>query len=388
MDIWERGTTFPAAMLQSFRDKLNAPPSKISHSFSMVLEWSSNPHAFIVDVRSTTPPGPPPQNFQQANPPSAPAPNTTSILAALANIAKQNAQAPTTAQAVPQPNQNSVSTAQNAVPHQVQSSINQAPSYAVPGQAVSSAVGGASIPPQFAGLNFNGAAAQTTSLAPSNPVAALTSMLPQANPNPGGAEALQQQLVLIQLLMQQGIPQESWGPILAAVGTGQNAGTAGPPAAATAAAWQQPGAQNFWNDQSSRDLNGGSGEHMRSPPPRRHQDRSRSRSPPGGRRRDREVTPPRRRDSPIYGEYSGEAGSRRDVYGWRGRDGGRGRDNYRQRSPPDRRGRSSKSPDRYGPPTGGQKWVEYDPTIGKDNIKGTIWHMVKAQHEADYMFSA
>lgn len=319
--------------------------------------------------------------MQQANPVAAPAPNTTSILAALANIAKQNAPvaAPTVVQPATQPHQNGTSNVQKAIPQQVQPSLTQV-TYPVSGQAVNAAAAGASIPAQFAGLNFNGAAAQTSSIAPSNPVAALTALLPQATPTPNAnpnpvADALQQQLALIQLLAQQGIPQENWGPFLAAVSGGQNAG----PTAGTAAAWQQPSAQQGWTDQMSRDrIGGSSGERIRSPPSRRHQDRSRSRSPPGGRRRDRDGSPPRRRDSPTYGEYSGEGGSRGDVYGWRGRDGGRGRDSYRQRSPADRRGRGSNTPDRHGPPAGPPKWVEYDPTLGKDNIKGMIRHTMRS----------
>ena len=38
IDIWERGYTFPAAMLNSFREKLNAPPqSKFIQSFSLSI---------------------------------------------------------------------------------------------------------------------------------------------------------------------------------------------------------------------------------------------------------------------------------------------------------------------------------------------------------------
>lgn len=224
---------------------------------------------------------------------------------------------------------------------------------------------GTNIASLFPGLNLGGAPAQNTSQAP--PMPAFPAIPSQANF--GGAEALNQQVLLIQLLMQQGIPQDQWAPIIQALSSGAaNAGAV------------QAGFQNFWNSNGRNDgqLRDGS---MRSPPPAgRYPNRDRSRSPQGWGR-ERGQSPPRRRDSPTYGDYDGDSAGRGDPYDRRGRGrGGRGRDNdYRQRSPPgNRRGRSPDTPDRYTLPPGGPKWVDYDPTVGKDSIKG-----MKVTHGSD-----
>ncbi|KAI9823335.1 MAG: hypothetical protein M1832_002559 [Thelocarpon impressellum] len=217
VDIWERGSTFPTPLLVSFKGKLNAPPN----------------------ASSTTPPGTPPQGLppkqglqqqqqQQANAPAAGAPNTSAILAALANIAKQNtaatpaapAQTPQPATTVPtQDNPYHVPSTQNAYPPPVSSSVNPAPAFPLTAHSVDVPVGGAgAVPPAFAGFSQNGAAAPVVPGAQANSLGALGSMLPQAGA--GGAEALQQQLMLIQVLIQQGIPQDQWGPILAALSAG------------------------------------------------------------------------------------------------------------------------------------------------------------------------
>ncbi|KAI9852038.1 MAG: hypothetical protein M1838_002007 [Thelocarpon superellum] len=321
VDIWERGSTFPAPLLASFKEKLNAAPN----------------------VSSTTPTGTPPQEQLSAPGPApsngstAGAPNTSAILAALANIAKQNtAPPPTTSNAPAQENGFHVSNAQNAFPQPVSSSVN--PSHAFPPTAHSVDVpgGGPSIAPPFSGLNLNGMAAPAAN-APPNPLGALASMMPQVNA--GGAEALQQQLMLIQVLMQQGIPQDQWAPILATLGAGG----------------MNPGLQNAWSgrgDAPSRDRNG--------PPPASGHIQS----------------PPNR---PTYGEYHGDSpgrnGNRGDGFDRnRGRGGrGRGGNEYRQRSPPpNRRNRSPDGPGRHGPAVGGPKFLEFDYSIGKDNIKAEL----------------
>ncbi|KAJ2967125.1 hypothetical protein NQ176_g9818 [Zarea fungicola] len=76
LDIWEKGQTFPSQMLETFRQGLNSPAQTKT---------------------STTPPGSPPPNVMaalQSNQPAptapAAAPNGSSILEALANIARQN----------------------------------------------------------------------------------------------------------------------------------------------------------------------------------------------------------------------------------------------------------------------------------------------------------
>ncbi len=171
--------------------------------------------------------------------------------------------------------------------------------------------------------------------------------------------ALQTQVQLLQMLQSQGVPQEQWAALLQVL---MSAGAAGSvQTAAAQPSWPQNG--GYVRDDQSRDRNGyGDQYSMRSPSGRYRDHRSRSRSPGGyGRRRD---SPPRRRDSPIYGEYGrdGRGGSRRQ---------GGGRSEYRQRSPQDRYRRSD-SPRRHEQtlPPPGPKRVEYDSTLPANHIKG------------------
>ena len=177
-----------------------------------------------------------------------------------------------------------------------------------------------------------------------------------ANTSPA---ALQTQVQLLQMLQAQGVPQEQWAALLQVL---MSAGAAGSvQTAAAQPSWPQNG--GYVRDDQSRDRNGyGDQFSMRSPSGRYRDHRSRSRSPGGyGRRRD---SPPRRRDSPIYGEYGrdGRGGSRRQ---------GGGRSEYRQRSPQDRYRRSD-SPRRHEQalPPPGPKRVEYDSTLPPNHIKG------------------
>lgn len=342
-------------MLQSFKDKLNAPSSKIS--LILICPFSrrvvdSNP---TVDA-STTPPGSPPKDPQPSNPTSTA--RTSEILAALASLSRQVEAPPANSiQAFSQESTSSVPSAQNLVSQQPSAPVSQAPVFPPSGSAMSLPFVGANVASQFPG--FGGAAAQNTSQAPAIP-AFPAAMPQQANFGGTGAEALQQQVLLIQLLMQQGIPQDQWGVIMQALSAGTNAGAAALGSGlAGQQAGQQAGFQNLWGrNDNQRDI------HMRSPPPAGRYQRDRSLSPP-----------PRRRDSPTYENYDNSTG-RGDYDGDRRGRGrvGRGRDNdYRQRSPPgNRHFRSPETPDRYNlPPGGSNKWVDHDPTVGKDNIKGT-----------------
>jgi protein NRD1 len=199
-----------------------------------------------------------------------------------------------------------------------------------------------------------------------NPLAAL---LPQATAAPAqttpslAPDALQQQLQLLQLLAAQGIPQEQWATALQLLSFSSAANMG------NVAAGQVPGfnlgAQNVnaWGgraDSQSRDFDRDrERDYMRSPPGGY---RRRSRSPGWDRRRD--VSPPRRRDSPVYGEYHGDSPGRRgDPRGRRGND-------YRQRSPPGRRRRSPSPRKDPNLPPPGPKLVEWDYSIGQGNIKG------------------
>ncbi|KAI9670167.1 MAG: hypothetical protein M1817_004504 [Caeruleum heppii] len=210
VDIWERGSTFPAPLISSFKEKLNA---------------SKN-------AQSTTPPGTPPQipaqahGQQQPAAPAAPAPNTSDILAALANIAKQNTANPAPATASMPPKSDPAPLAYN----QPTFSAPPLPTNATPnpplpanGQPVNLPPVGANMASQFLGNMLPGNAAQIAPSTQSNAPGAPAPMMPQMNA--GGQDALQQQLMVIQVLMQQGVPQDQWAPILAAL-SGNNAAAA------------------------------------------------------------------------------------------------------------------------------------------------------------------
>ena len=320
-------------------------------------------------MQSTTPTGTPPKNLISLNDPpktataAAPTQDTSAILKALADMAKTNTAGP----GMPsQASSNNVSNLQNFIPQNLPASVNQAAAVppvtqavSVPGPAngVLSSAGPSSVP-NFPQNLFNG-----QSNMQSNPV------MP-----PGGAtvtpESLQQQLQIIQALQTQGVPQDQWAAVLSVLMSSQ-AGTAppNPNNFAPQPTWQQPGG-GYGRDEPSRDRNGYNDQYMRSPSGRYRNPRSRS---PQGWDRRREPTPPRRRDSPVYGEYSGDPSGRngRGNYGRQGRGRGAEKD-YRQRSPPPDRFRRSDSPrhkEQTLPPPG-PKWMEYDRSLGEDSIKG------------------
>ncbi|KAI9752777.1 MAG: hypothetical protein M4579_005483 [Chaenotheca gracillima] len=390
VEIWERGSTFPASMLTTFKDKLSAPQCKKgTPPFSILKEdpngdWFVTPHLtrllLPVAAISTTPPGTPPViSAGMGQPPAAPAaaPNTSAILETLKNMAKQNNSQSTQSAPSSDALSNGQSYGQNPVPQLGASNVNQAPAF--PSAALPQ-MGGMPGGANLAGLMSNNAAPNMSN-ATSNPLAALAAaMPPQANAGAamGGAasgadgNSLQNQLMLIQFLMQQGVPQQQWGPVIAALtqagaapgaaGAGRGAGDGQP--------WSQAGAPSAWNDdRSSRDQD--RSDPRRQSPPSRYP-RDRSRSPPPAWRRD-VASPPRaaRRPSPVYGEYGGDSNDRSgghgDSYDRRGRErGGRGYGNdYRQRSPR----RRSPSPRRPPAPPEGAKWMDHDPTVPKDSIK-------------------
>lgn len=421
MDIWERGYTFPAPMLASFKEKLNAPPSHskrpsrpadtVSQVRSTVSDRKakstlngeicgrcvSNPSRALIDLESTTPEGSPapghipfgaPQQQQQlqlngaaASTSTPAAPDTSSILKALADMAKQNTAAPAVPSVPAQTSPLNVLNTQSAAAPPVTSSVDQA-SQPPNGQAAVNPYAGNLATP-FAALSN---VAQTQGLvsqsqtpnplaAPQNPLAAL---LPQATAAPAAPaiapEALQQ-VQLLQLLAAQGIPQEQWATALQilSLSNNANAGVANLTAAQIPGYMQPPGQNvNAWGartDVPSRDMDRDrerDRDYMRSPPGGY---RRRSRSPGWDRRRD--VSPPRRRDSPVYGEYHGDSPGRR---GGDPRDARRRGTDYRQRSPAGRR-RRTPTPPRKDPtlPPPGPKFVEWDYSIGQGNIKGSLF---------------
>jgi protein NRD1 len=185
---------------------------------------------------------------------------------------------------------------------------------------------------------------------------------PPAMPNANSDPRVQQQLVLIQTLIAQGLPVDKIAQVISVMGqanigtTPATAPSVPPPqhipqptsSYAGPSGWEAP------RPDGSRDQNGYR-DPMRSP--NRRSGRSRSRSPP-------------RWDSQLRG--SGRNGYDYGTNSPNGRRGGpddwdRGRDarssEYRQRSPVGRRGFSPVEE----PPA--EKWVEYDPTLANGNIK-------------------
>lgn len=314
------------------------------------------------------------------------APDTSSILKALADMAKQNTTAPAAPAVAAQTNPLNALTQQSTVPQPASSSVDQA-SQGPNGQAGVNPYAAGSMATPFAGLS---SVAQNPALVPPppptqsqnhtpNPLAAaqnpLAALLPQATAAPAqptapiGPDALQQQLQLLQLLAAQGIPQEQWATALQILSLSNAAGMGGMTAGQAPPPFNLPGqpVANAWGarpDSQSREFDRDrerDRDYMRSPP---GQYRRRSRSPGWDRRR--EASPPRRRDSPVYGEYHGDSPGRRggDPRGRRGNE-------YRQRSPPGRR-RRTPSPPRKDPtlPPPGPKFIEWDYSIGQGNIKG------------------
>ncbi|KAJ5115572.1 hypothetical protein N7526_011453 [Penicillium atrosanguineum] len=142
------------------------------------------------------------------------------------------------------------------------------------------------------------------------------------------AAMMPQQLQLLQLLASQSIPQDQWGAAIQIYKMTNQMGSANPS--------QMPSRE--------RDFNRSLGEYRR---------RSHS---PGWDRGRRTASPPRRRDSPGYGNY----GDARGRYG---------NEPYRQRSPPGRRRRSPTPQQDPNLPPPGSKLIEWDYSIGQGNIK-------------------
>lgn len=313
--------------------------------------------------------------------------DTSRILQTLREMAQTN----TAASGLPsQPSSNNVTSSQNAYAPNMASSVNPALSVPPVSQAVSVPAGAANGVLSFPGLSNtphfpqvqnvpNGQSNMQSNMQPA----------PMLPPNNGPTnEALQQQLQILQALQAQGVPQDQWATVLsvlistsgaaAAPNTNfqvqaqpswpqNNGGYAG--TVAGAGVGQVAGSR----DDPSRDRNGFNDQYVRSPSGRHRNPRSRSRSPPGWDRR-RDASPPRRRDSPVYGEYDGDPSGRNSGRGSHGRQGrGRGNGNdYRQRSPPPDRFRRSASPRHHEVllPTPGPKWVEYDRSLSEGTIKG------------------
>lgn len=358
-------------MLSTFKEKLNAQmQSKAANIFPIIRQFSNCNH-FSVD-QSTTPPGSPPPDLQKSLGllPKTPTPavaaaaqNTSSILAALANMARQNTAAPL-ANNQPRDSSYNVSNAQNTPAPQV-AALNQSLPFPPPPVNVPAAA--ATFASQFQGMS-NGA--QNLSSNQTNPFAAM----PVVPPPPTHLDpTMQQQLLLVKALLDSGVAPDQVPKIMAAMGNGPPMPFPGglpPPPPQFAAQNQIQNGQNGWvaKPEESRDHNGYQDDPMRSPPGRFRR-RSRSRSPQGWNARD---SPARRRDEPAF-DYERDSPPGRNRGEERGRAGRGGRQNdYRQRSPP-RRAKSPSPPKPNGNVNGaGKKWIGHDDTIGQGKIKGMI----------------
>jgi protein NRD1 len=367
-------------MLTSFKEKLNAPSqSKTASAASLSsLPYRVSNHLGLSVDQSTTPPGSPPSDIQrtlglqQSSAPAAAAPaapNTSSILAALANMARQqNAAASAANPSAQSQNQDSLYKVPNAQnnPAQQLPALNQSLPLQPTPPPVNVPAPGATFASQIPGAN--GGAQNFASNQP-NPYAAAPPMLPPTTLDP----AVQQQLVLIKTLSDAGIAPDQIAGVIARLGSqgGAAGGLLGaaqfPAQNANANANAQNG-PNGWGARpdESRDR---SGYHEGARSPGRYRRRSRSASPSRAWNA-RDSPASRRRDEAGYDYGRDSPGRNRDD---RGRGGRAGRGNeYRQRSPP-RRGRSPTPPR----PHGGEKWVGHDATIPKGHIKGmatTISH--------------
>ncbi|KAH6608111.1 hypothetical protein Trco_004424, partial [Trichoderma cornu-damae] len=351
LDIWEKGQTFPASMIESFKEKVNAP---------------SPP-------KSTTPPGSPPPGLatslqnQAQNKPAAP--NGSSILEALANIARQNTSAAPSNQSLPAP----------AASYGMPQAATNAPqaSAAPPGlsQALASSIPQPhqSYPPTTQPVNVSSLPFSLTQMLGQNALPAMSASASNP-PNPyaagsvaplasgGGGAGLdpnvQQQIMLIKALADQGVPFDKIPALIQSMTAAATTATGGfpaaqPPAPVPAAQGTFPSAQQPWAAAASGPTpDQGYQDSVRSP---RYRGRSRSRSP------DRGWGP---RGSPRGGREYGRNSPPRGRMDDRDRNGRAGND-YRQRSPRGRHGRSPSPPHEFQQ----EKWVEFDPTLPAGHIK-------------------
>ncbi|QYT03907.1 hypothetical protein H0G86_010850 [Trichoderma simmonsii] len=347
LDIWEKGQTFPTSMIESFKEKVNAP---------------SPP-------KSTTPPGSPPAGLAaslQNQAQNKPAPNGSSILEALANIARQNTSAAPSNQSLPAPaaSYSMPPATSNAPPasatppglSQVLASSLPQPhqSYPPAGQPVNVS----SLPFSLTQMLGQNAPMPATASNPSNPYAAASAAPPAAGAGGAGlGPDVQQQIMLIKALADQGVPFDKIPALIQSMTSATATGgypAAQPPAPVPTAQGTFPSAQQPWGAAASGPApDQGYQDNVRSP---RYRGRSRSRSPERGWNA---------RGSPRGGREYGRNSPPRGRMDDRDRNG-RGGNDYRQRSPPRARHGRSPSPSQEFQQ---EKWVEFDPALPSGTIK-------------------
>ncbi|KAF4990910.1 hypothetical protein FGRMN_8179 [Fusarium graminum] len=339
LDIWEKGQTFPTPMLESFREKLSAPPQN----------------------QSTTPPGSPPSNTLGSHrgsasatpapsaPAAPPAPSGSSILEALANMARQNTSAPP---ANPLPAPTASYNMPASMPPQPVAPVMQPVSYPQTSQPVN-------VPSLPFGLphmaSQNGYAGSPVNN-PSNPPNPLAGLMPSAGaPGLGLDPNTQQQIMLIKALADQGVPFDKIPALIQSM-TGGAAPGAPPPAQQPLPYAQNPiiPGQAAWAGLSGKPDDSRMPGYGQIRSPAGYHGRSRSRSPDRGW--GARGSPRNGRDHLDYSRDSPNRGRHDD------RRGG----DYRQRSPHGHRGRSETPLHDQGP---AEKWVVYDPELPSGHIK-------------------
>ncbi|KAF2182809.1 hypothetical protein K469DRAFT_220995 [Zopfia rhizophila CBS 207.26] len=303
LDIWERGQTFPLNELARFKQQLSNPQS--THTPS-----GSPPTGPVASLSLGSQ-----ANSQPSALHAAAAPDTGSLLAALANAGRQNASNTAQGNAIP------------AAPPAFPISQNVAP-----------------LPLPFM---------------PPPPVAPNGQAAPPPPPVPGNDLMPQ----LLQAITAGLIQPEAAMQLIAALAGNQNG--AAPvvplPPQVPVNANNQPVQQN--SAQPERHDQNGS------------RYRNRSRSPDYNRRRNspNRRSPPNRRDSPTYGIYDPNAGAEGNSAGRNDRDRGRGRgkhrgrNDYRQRTPPPPR--RQPSPHANAPRNMQSKFIDWDHSLPRDHIK-------------------
>ncbi|KAL1835736.1 hypothetical protein VTJ49DRAFT_6150 [Mycothermus thermophilus] len=369
VDIWEKGQTFPPSMVNTFKEKLNAPRQN----------------------ESTTPPGSPPRNLLASlgvgsKPPAPPPPPASSvvpniILDKLASIARQNASSA-------QSNPNLTAPAPASAPAPVPAATTPAaPSSATAYGAVGGPVGsGAAQPapvpygaqptmpylptsqPPAQPVNAPGLPYAYPAAVPPAPVAAPGAISPPPAAQPAASNPAAATVQLVAALAAQGIPIDKIAGVIQMM-TQSGAIPSGPAAAApaapqmpqptqtgyTAAAPPGPPGPAPWEPprpDDARDRPGVYHDGTRSP--NRARGRSRSRSPG---RWDGRLSPRSRANERGGYDYGGRPDDR-------GRRGGP-MPEYRQRSPHGRHSDGS----RELPPPQLEKWIEYDNSLPNGHIK-------------------
>ncbi len=311
------------------------------------------------------PPGPGLPGLPENKPPVTEAPNA--IMEALANIVRQNGTAASVHNGVSAPTPTySMPPAQAGITPQPTLPLGQNHTpvpYATPQQPVSLP----GMPYPYAQPGQVQTSTPVPSVTPSNQVPGFPGVAlgaPAAPaPAPGMDPNVQQQVMLIKLLADQGVPFDKIPAIIASMQSNSVvASNAATPAAAPPVG-QPPYATGSWGQVGFRPDEPRDHDFQQVRSPNRYRNHSRSRSPP--RHWDARDSPRGRSDREFgsFGRNSPGLG-RMDDRDRRPR----GAD-YRQRSP-SRRGRSA-TPQHSFPP--GAKWAEYDRTIPTGHIKGKLF---------------